>query len=84
MKKQTLDRFLSKIKIIDEHHIWQGASITGNNNNKYGKFCVHGKPVAAHRWAKEYFTEEPIIKGQTVRKMCGVELCVNPDHHVVV
>lgn len=59
--------------------IWTGAS----NGNGWAIFSVGGKAIMAHRYAYETFVGH-IDKGARIRRTCGVPVCVNPDHLLLV
>jgi hypothetical protein len=75
---KTIERFLNK---VDKNGpsgcwIWTAAKST----NDYGKFSVgNHRSDYAHRVSYKLFVGK-IPKGLQVNHLCGVKLCVNPDH----
>lgn len=55
--------------------VWRRA----RTSNGYGALRVGGRVVLAHRHAYEQAVG-PIPAGLTIDHLCGVRLCVNPDH----
>jgi len=55
--------------------IWTGANKSGG----YGSLSVNGVRMLAHRYAWER-ANGPIPDGAVIDHICGVTLCVNPDH----
>jgi hypothetical protein len=54
---------------------WTGAL----NNKGYGKLCVNGKQIFAHR-ASYALHVGPIPPGSVICHLCDNPRCVNPDH----
>jgi hypothetical protein len=59
--------------------IWLGHV----EKNGYGQLCINYKRHSAHRWYWEK-ANGPIAPGLTIHHVCGVRLCVNPAHMVLV
>lgn len=59
---------------VDGCWVWTGA-----RNGEYGKIQVDGREELAHRAA--YIVRFGSIPPRArVRHLCGVKVCVNPDH----
>ena len=74
------DRFLIYVA-EDESGCWIWH---GQVSGRYGRFAVtppgYGlRNVAAHRWSYTYYKGE-IPESLVLDHLCGVKLCVNPDH----
>jgi len=73
--KQRLNHFHNKYTKKDNGcWIWNGSTANG-----YGRFCLHGKEIKAHRFAYEQFIGE-IPEGFFVCHTCDNPSCVNPEH----
>ena len=70
-------RFWRFVEKTEACWLWRGAT----NGHGYGRFALDGcaKKVSAHRYAYE-LARGPIPPGRVLDHVCGVRLCVNPDH----
>jgi len=68
-------RFWEKVDKSESCWIWKGTTYS----NGYGRICVNGKHVLAHRlsWT---LTHSDIPDGFHVCHGCDTPLCVNPEH----
>lgn len=69
------ERFLEKIKIINNCWIWIGAK----NSDGYGQIGKGNKLLSCHRVAWEIYHGSIPIDKQVLHK-CDTPPCVNPDH----
>lgn len=78
MRKQLteaqLKSFLSRIVKRDGCWIWQGAT-GGAPPHMYGVY----RGTTAHRVAYGHYVG-PLEDGKVIDHLCGVKLCVNPEH----
>lgn len=73
------ERFLSRIVIINECHIWTGGVTT----NGYSQILKKTYGTAyGHQWASYHWNQSPlpVEKGMEVSHTCDVRRCVNPAH----
>lgn len=75
---QSIDRFLSKLKINTEFQCWEWQR--AKDKNGYGKLTVNGHDVRAHRIAWQIFTGQPVPKGVLVLHSCDNPACCNIKH----
>lgn len=73
--KTLEERFWEKVQKGSECWQWAASKNTGG----YGKICISGKLVQAHRVAWE-LSRGNIPQGQCVLHRCDVRSCVNPEH----
>lgn len=78
MKKDPLDRFMSKVMKTESCWIY-----TGQTDNGYGRFWYKGKGSLAHRWIYEFLICTIPPKMQ-IDHLCRNRSCVNPEHLEVV
>jgi len=85
-----LERFEAKYLVDGKGcWVWQ-ANLTKQDGNGYGRFCVDGKMLLAHRWAYEHFRGSlpPAVWKDGTRMeldhLCRNRLCVNPSHLEIV
>jgi hypothetical protein len=58
-------------------HIWKGCKLAGG----YGHMTLSGKTKGAHRWSyMVHMRIAELDQEVQIRHMCGVALCVNPEH----
>lgn len=75
MLKPVLERFLSKINVVDSGcWEWQGCESRG-----YGQFWYNKKLKATHQISYELFKGN-IPKGLELDHLCRNKRCCNPDH----
>ena len=73
----TLDRFMRKVHKTDSCWLWAG----GLANGGYGLCCVNYRNYNAHKASYLlHFGMDSVPDGHDVHHLCGVPLCVNPDH----
>lgn len=78
MNKKQLRRFIKKWSVrIEGCWIW-----TLTSNLGYGVLYYCGRNHGAHRLSYSAF-KGPIEKGQVIRHVCDMKLCVNPDHLLI-
>jgi len=72
------ERFWSKVNVPSEEGcwLWKARSVNGSG---YATFGSGQHTIGAHRWAYEQL-RGPIPPGLHLDHLCGVRLCVNPDH----
>jgi len=75
MNHQTLQRFLTKVKKLDDCWEWTG----GKFKSGYGLFTLENKIKRAHRVSYQHFNTD-IPKMQQVLHRCDNPGCVNPEH----
>ena len=76
IEKKYVDRFWSKVEILDENACWEW---TGANNGRYGQFWVNERLEQSHRVSWILHCGE-IPEGLFVLHECDNPSCVNPDH----
>lgn len=74
--RPAIDRFLPKTILMQSGCLEWTACLS---NKGYGKFCVEGDLITAHRASWEIFIA-PIPKGLCVLHRCDNRKCVNPLH----
>ncbi len=72
---RDLQRFLSKIRKLNNCWVWQGTK----SKNGYGLFRLYNKNILAHRLSYELFVGE-IPKNLQTDHLCRNRLCVNTNH----
>lgn len=72
------DRFFSKVRY--SHGCWEW---TGSKRVNYGRFCVNGKEMVAHRFFYEKIAGK-VPEGMQLDHLCRNRICVNPMHLEVV
>lgn len=76
IKRDILERFMSKVNITDDCWSWTAAL----NEWGYGIFtAAENKKQYAHRWVYKTVVE-PIPEGFHIDHICRNRACVNPDH----
>jgi len=73
--KQDIQRFWSKVQKLDYCWIWVG----GVDKDRYGRFCVNGGYIRAHRFSFE-LSKNRIPEGFQIDHLCRNPSCVNPEH----
>ena len=68
-------RFDKLVSLDGDCHTWSGMVSPGG----YAQFAMHGKKIAAHRYAWER-ANGPIPDGMVINHLCWNRACVNPDH----
>ncbi len=82
MFNYQINKYLNKIKVINDCWIWQGAKSKMQYKNSvvyYGKIMFKSKTRQAHRLFYISFKGE-IPKGLELDHLCRNTLCVNPEH----
>jgi hypothetical protein len=82
-KKQTHDRFWSKVDVQHPYDCWEwtGSANRGRSGERsYGRFVFNRRRVLAHRHA--YFLTYGPFAEPVIRHRCDNPLCVNPMHLV--
>ena len=69
------ERFWPRVDKTETCWLWTGA----RSSYRYGNMMVDGRQIPVHRWAYEQFVG-PIPEGHQIDHICGVTLCVRPDH----
>lgn len=77
LTSDTRARFMAKVEKTDTCWLWTAGA--AGRNGAYGKFCVSGQSVFAHRAAYELLVG-PIPEGLTLDHLCRNTKCVNPEH----
>ncbi len=73
----TIERFLKKIKILD-NGCWEW--VASKNPNGYGQFGANGThPISSHRFIYEYY-HGSICPDLTIDHLCRNRACVNVNH----
>lgn len=82
-RRPAIDRFNEKWELDDNGcWIWTAGTLKARKGlQDYGTFYVGPgrRSELAHRWAYEHF-HRPIPEGLTIDHLCGVGVCVNPQH----
>jgi len=79
MTTEELKRFIAKLEILEDGcWFWNGGR-GGKPPYWYGVFKASGIYTTAHRHSYEHFVG-PIPAGMVIDHLCGIKLCVNPDH----
>lgn len=73
----TIERFEALVERVPESGCWLWTSYADPRG--YGKACVNGRVVGAHRLALQLFAAVP-AEGLHVLHRCDVPSCVNPAH----
>ncbi len=76
-RSQIKEKLLSLIEPVSESGCWLWMGVM--KSRRYGSFIFEGKHHSVHRVAYEVFTGKP-LRRLTVDHLCGVTICVNPDH----
>ena len=72
------ERFWSKVlKSDDENGCWEWQAHTRNG---YGRFCLNGKMVSAHRFSYEDINNKKIGERMCILHSCDNRKCCNPAH----
>ena len=71
-----LERFEAKYIPEPNSGCWLWAAAI---STRYPRFKPNGQMYRAHRWAYEHFVG-PIPEGLEIDHLCGVPICVNPNH----
>lgn len=73
----TWHSFLQQVKIGPECWEWVGSLV--KDRGGYGRFCVGGKTVRAHRWLYQQI-HGPVSETDVIMHLCDNPSCVNPAH----
>lgn len=73
------DRIFSRIDKGDGSGCWLWVGAADRNGSGYGCTRYQGRNQGAHR-AVYQILRGPIPDGLQIDHLCGVKLCVNPDH----
>lgn len=76
------DNIKSRLKIVDDHWIWTGATVNNKRKDKKGRVRYYGENRYVHRVVFH------ILKGFNLyghlqanhKRECPYSLCCNPDH----
>lgn len=74
-------RFWDLVDVREPHECWEWQG--QRNQRGYGRFSVHGKLVAAHRFAWALAAGTPVPDDMAVRHQCDNRPCVNHRHLVL-
>ena len=78
MKNTVLDRFWSKVLVLESDSCWEWKAV--KTKEGYGKFFLHHSvSVLSHRFSYEVYNS-PIPDGMFVCHKCDNPSCVNPNH----
>ena len=76
--KSNFDRFINKIKYVDENGCWEWTAFRNSQGYGYMKF-KDGKNISAHRFSYIYYIGD-IPDGADVLHRCDNPSCCNPTH----
>ena len=77
MPKNTPEDFWSKVDIKSESECWEWK---GSKLDGYGRFCIEGSYVLAHRYSWMMNNKMAISEGRLILHKCDNRSCVNPNH----
>jgi hypothetical protein len=80
-KKSLEGRFWSKVDIKSKDECWTWKAFI--HPDGYGKFCLNGKMIGAHRMAY-ILTHGEIEDGLVVMHTCDIKPCCNPYHLMIL